>query len=62
MALGQLRRRIERFIKELFIFVAEPAAPSESVSTYRRLIPFKSTAQEQPHFPLLLLRKHGNDR
>ena len=27
---GKLCRRIERFIKELFVFVAEPAVPSDN--------------------------------
>ena len=32
---GKLYRRIERFIKELFVFVAEPAAPSDNNAAER---------------------------
>jgi hypothetical protein len=34
---AKLCRRIERFIKELFVFVAEPAAPPENNAAERSL-------------------------
>jgi hypothetical protein len=34
---GKLCRRIERFIKELFVFVADPAVPSENNAPERSL-------------------------
>ena len=34
---GKLCRRIERFIKELFVFVAEPDVPSENNAAERSL-------------------------
>jgi hypothetical protein len=34
---GKLCRRIERFIKELFVFVADPAVPSENNAAERSL-------------------------
>ena len=34
---GKLCRRIERFIKELFVFVAEPDVPSENNAAERGL-------------------------
>ena len=34
---GKLCRRIERFIKELFVFVAEPAVPSDNDAAERSL-------------------------
>ena len=53
---GKLYRRIERFIKELFkelfVFVAEPAVPSENNAAERSLRHLVTSRKNQRRHPL----------